>query len=132
MWLKDDVKVFAAKSYATIMLGICEVAHHDDVLPFGRLEDTYRQSRLFFQTIVCNHTAAWSDEMREMLHGIIFRCIAQLTCFRVHLHQRVLLPSPWAFPMVCEDEIPDVVFVAALADIVREQEEGMLACLPIH
>ena len=70
--------------------------------------------------------------MTEMLVGIKLGGVSRLARLAVHLHQGVLTPSPRRLSVVGEDEVPIVVFIATVAKVVRQQEEGMLGSLPVH
>ena len=67
-----------------------------------------------------------------MLIGIVFCGVALLARLAVHLDEGVLGPSPCGLSVVGEDEVPVVIFVAAIAQVVAEQEERVLAGTPVH
>ena len=70
--------------------------------------------------------------MRKVLYRIILRRIAELACFRVHLNQSILFPSPGAGSIVGQKEVPVEPLVASVAGIVADQEKGVLARFPVH
>lgn len=96
-------------------------------------EFAYISVQLFlFLRIVVYHPTARYYIMRKVLYRIILRRIAELACFRVHLNQSILFPSPGAGSIVGQKEVPVEPFVASVAGIVADQEKGVLARFPVH
>ena len=130
MWGSHDVEVFVFQFHAHLCFRVGEVAGRDDVLP-SLVEDDHGRLAVLTPR-VGHHFRTRIDEVAEMLVGVIFGGEPHLPRLAVHLHQCVLCPSPGGLAIVGEDEIPVVVFVAAVAYVVGEQEEGVLARLPVH
>lgn len=70
--------------------------------------------------------------MAEVFVGIVFGGISHLSGFAVDLYECVLCPAPGGLAVVGEYEVPVVVFVNAVAEVVGYEEEGVFSCFPVH
>ena len=116
MGLCLDVEVLASHLHADLRFSVREVAGSDDET-LTLTEDNERGLAVFTSSIG-NHLCAWYDEIAEMLVGIVLRGVAHVARLAVHLNQRVLCPAPSGLPLVGQDEVPVVVLITSIAQIV--------------
>ena len=111
------VEVLLANLHAGRMRLVGEVSGSNDVASFGGAE--YDDGGAAVVTSgIAHHLCAGGDEVAEMLVSEILSRVAHPACLAVHLYQGILLPSPRRFAIVGENEVPVVVFVASVTQIV--------------
>ena len=108
-----------------------EVARSDDMLSLSVAEH-HDGGAAILATGIGDHLRAGLNEMAEVLVGVVLGGVAGLAGVAVDLYEGVLTPAPGRLAMVGEDEVPVVIFVDPIAQIVGEEEEGVLACCPVH
>ena len=131
MGLYHCIEELFSKAYGDGLFRVTKVTDDRHIILCRSLP--YHSVQLFlFLRIVVYHPTARYYIMRKVLYRIILRRIAELACFRVHLNQSILFPSPGAGSIVGQKEVPVEPFVASVAGIVADQEKGVLARFPVH
>ena len=130
MRFKAEVEVFVCNLHADGLLLVAEVAGGDDVL-FAVLEyDNWCVGML--ASAISDDACAWRDELAEMLVCVVLGSVAHFACLAVHMNECILFPPPSRFSSIRKDEIPIIVFVNPITQVVGYQEKGVLARFPIH
>lgn len=130
VWGGGDVEVLVVHLDSQDSADISEVAGGDDEL-LAVAEDN-DGSAAKVATGVGYHLGARHYELAEMFISVVFGGIALLARLAVDLNEGVLRPPPGGLSVVRQDEIPVVVLVAPVAEVVAEQEKGVLTSLPVH
>ena len=133
---EGDVQIFSIYRFSIYDFNaertslIVRVTTDDNTLAVGTLESDGLES--VFYRIEGKERAARLYEVGEMLVGVVLGSLPICSIGRAHLHEGVLLPAPSTAALVAEDEVPIVVLVAAAADVLVKQEEGVLTGTPVH
>ena len=130
VWGCCHVEVLSFHLDAQAGIGVGEVADRDDDLLAVAEHDDGRLAVV--AAGVGDGLGARGDELAEVLVGEVLGGVALLARLAVHLDERILCPAPSGLSLVSEDEVPVVVLVTAVAEIVAEQEEGVFTSLPVH
>ncbi len=127
---KICVQKFLAEWDAERLRFVVDVATDDNALAIGTLEGNGLQT--FLQRIESKERAARLHEVGEMLISVVLGRVAVGTVSRTYLHEGILFPAPGTTPLVAKDEVPVVVFVTAVTNVLVQQVEGVLAGTPVH
>lgn len=98
MGLYHCIEELFSKAYGDGLFRVTKVTDDRHIILCRSLP--YHSVQLFlFLRIVVYHPTARYYIMRKVLYRIILRRIAELACFRVHLNQSILFPSPGLVPL---------------------------------
>lgn len=125
-----DIQIFLADADIEDTLLVGKIACHDDVALAFLIDDD--GSVRVFSSEIGDQLVTLADELAEVTDGIILSGVTRLTCLAIYLDQCILRPTPGADAIVLEEEIPDIVFIDTVAQIIADEEEGMFTGLPVH
>ena len=127
---EGGVDVAVAELEAEGGFAVGEVAGDHHVLAL-RIHCHEHRHGAFLVAFPAYDARAFGEELAVVSRGIVLGREGGLALLGVDAYQRVLLPTPGAFAVVGQDEVPEVIFVASVAQIVVDELECVFGCRPV-